>query len=52
MMPSHSMNNVRNEDFIPNEEPLINVREFWASSLSHNYRMRWPYPQIPAMGGP
>jgi len=27
------------EDFIPNEEPLINVREFWGSNFSHSYRM-------------
>jgi hypothetical protein len=35
--------NFNNEDFIPNEEPLINVREFWGSNLNHNYRMRWNF---------
>jgi hypothetical protein len=33
--------NYNNEDYIPNEEPLINVREFWGSNINHNYRMRW-----------
>ena len=35
---------LNNEDFIPNEEPLINVREFWGSNINHNYRMRFPIP--------
>jgi hypothetical protein len=33
---------LNNEDYIPSEEPLINVREFWGSNLNHNYRMRLP----------
>lgn len=32
---------LNNEDFIPNEEPLINVREFCRINLNHNYRMHW-----------
>ena len=48
----NNQQNMRSEDYIPNEEPLINVREFWASNLSHNYRMRWPYQQQIGLGGP
>ncbi|CDW89738.1 ring finger protein [Stylonychia lemnae] len=51
MMRNNSAMNVRMEDFIPNEEPLINVREFWAGNYSHSYRMRIPQNQY-QMNGP
>ena len=38
----HHGRNRGSEDFIPSEEPLINVREFWGNELNHNFRMRWP----------
>jgi hypothetical protein len=42
-----------NEDYIPSEEPLINMREFWSNNISHNYRMRWPRHQSSTIiGGP
>ena len=41
-MRNNSASNIRNDDFIPSEEPLINVREFWDANLSHSYRMRMP----------
>ena len=38
-----NMNFFRNDDLIPNEEPLINIRGFWENTdFSHSYRMRWP----------
>lgn len=30
----------RNDELIPNEEPLINIREFWGNEFG--YRMRLP----------
>lgn len=40
MIRNNSTNVMRNDDLIPNEEPLINVREFWGSNKKHKYRMR------------
>lgn len=32
----------RNDELIPSEEPLINIREFWGNEFGHGYRMRMP----------
>lgn len=42
MMRNNSANNIRLDDFIPNEEPLINLREFRGGEITHSYRMRMP----------
>lgn len=34
--------NIVSEEYIPSEEPLINIREFWGNNYNQNYRMRWP----------
>jgi hypothetical protein len=42
LIRNNSANNYRLDEFIPNEEPLINVREFRGGDISHSYRMRLP----------